>query len=161
MRVLLISILVFGAAFMESAESTWSVGTSTVQGRRVVYKYIDSVPPASTRQQLPWLTIVSWKYDGDKNDGMPPPKTNQAMIALEDALETLSDHQKACLEVYTGTGNNLKEFAFYIADREAFMVDFNNALSGHPAYPIEINFYEDREWSDLAKLHQRTGVIWK
>ncbi|WP_376711953.1 DUF695 domain-containing protein [Shewanella profunda] len=62
------------------------------------------------------------------------------------------------LDVYSATGNNLKEFAFYIADREHFMVNFNHALHGHPAYPIEINFYEDNEWNDLAKLHQDFGV---
>jgi len=80
------------------------------------------------------------------------------MIKLEDALETISGREALYLDVYSATGNNLKEFVFYIADREQFMANFNHALRDQPAYPIEINFYEDNEWSDLAKLHQDFGV---
>jgi hypothetical protein len=42
--------------------------------------------------------------------------------------------------------------ACIFADRDVFMTNFNEALSGHPRYPLEINFYEDPDWSDLSKL---------
>ena len=32
------------------------------------------------------------------------------------------------------------------------MKHFNEALTGHDVYPIEVNFYQDKEWSDLKKL---------
>jgi hypothetical protein len=38
------------------------------------------------------------------------------------------------------------------------MDNFNKALNGQPVYPIEINFYEDKDWSDLVKLHSDFGV---
>jgi hypothetical protein len=143
---------------MAFAEDTWSVGEAKIQGKPVVYKFTNTAPPVSIRQKLPWLTVISWKYDGSENNGMPPKRINEAMIKLEDALETIEGRETLYLDVYSATGNNLKEFAFYIADREKFMVNFNHVFHDHPAYPIEINFYEDSEWSDLAKLHQDFGV---
>lgn len=143
---------------MALAEDTWSVGEAKIQGKPVVYKFTNAAPPESIRKKLPWLTVISWKYDGSENNGMPPKEINEAMINLEDALEKITGRESIYLNVYSATGNNLKEFAFYIADRELFMAKFNHALSDQPAYPIEINFYEDIEWSDLAKLHQDFGV---
>lgn len=75
------------------------------------------------------------------------------MIQLEDGLETIKGRGILYFDVYSATGNDLKEFVFYISDREVFMSNFNNALKGHPAYPLEINFYEDKEWSDLSRLN--------
>ncbi len=97
---------------------------------------------------------MSWKYDGSNNNGMPTNDVNAAMISLEGTLETIKGKGQLYFDVYSATGNNLKEFVFYINDREKFMSNFNDALSGHPVYPIGINFYNDKEWSDLAKLQR-------
>lgn len=32
------------------------------------------------------------------------------------------------------------------------MTNLNESLSSYPVYPIEIDFYEDKEWSDLVRL---------
>lgn len=107
---------------------------------------------------MSWLTVVSWKYDGSTNNGMPPKEINDSIILLEDGLESIVGREKIYFDVYSATGNNLKEFVFYISDREEFMSNFNRALNGYSAYPIEINFYEDKEWSDLVKLHADFAV---
>ena len=54
--------------------------------------------------------------------------------------------------MYSRTGNGSKEFSYYIADRDSFIQAFNQALRTHPAYPIEINFFEDREWKDFRAI---------
>ncbi|MGY2146712.1 DUF695 domain-containing protein [Pseudomonas azotoformans] len=157
-RILYTSILVFGASFMAFADNTWSVGKADIQGRPVIYKFIDAMPPASTRQTLPWLTIISWKYDDSESYGMPSSETNRKMIEFEDTLEKLSDNNNAYLEVYSATGNNIKELAFYIADRKTFMANLNEVLRNKPYYPIDIKFYEDGDWSDLAKLQHNFAL---
>jgi hypothetical protein len=83
---------------------------------------------------------------------MPISSENEQMIALEDGLEEISGEESIYLSAYTATGNDLKEFIFYISDREAFIENLNKTLSSHSSYPIEINFYKDEEWSDLTKL---------
>ena len=158
MRSLIIFMLILGFSFMTNAEGTWSVGEAKIKGKPVIYKFTNELPNKSVRHSMPWLTIVSWKYDGSENNGMPPKEINAVMIKFEDSLGTVEGKEKLYFDVYSATGNNLKEFVFYISDREQFMANFNKTLNGHPACPIEINFYEDKEWSDLVKLQNDFGV---
>ena len=139
------------------SEETWSVGKAQVQGKPVIYKFMNEFPDDITRSKITWLTVVSWKYDGSTNNGMPPKQVNELMIKLEDGLETIRGREELFFDVYSATGNNLKEFVFYIADRELFMKRFNEALSDHDVYPLEINFYKDEEWSDLKKIQADFG----
>ena len=143
---------------MAIANETWSVGKAEIQGKPVVYKFMNELPDVALRNKMFWLTVVSWKYDGYTNNGMPPKDVNEAMIQLEDGLETIEGKEILYLDVYSATGNELKEFVFYITDREEFMSNFNKALNNHPAYPIEVNFYEDKDWSDLVKLQNDFGA---
>lgn len=144
------------------SEKTWSVGKATIQGNSVVYKFINELPNEEFRNKLRWLTVVSWRYDGSNNDGMPPKEINELMVKLEDSLEKIEGRENLYLDVYTETGRNLKEFVFYISDRDEFMKNFNNALKGgHPPYPIEIAFYEDKEWTDLVRLQNDFQVTAK
>jgi hypothetical protein len=154
MNKLILSIFVLGTPFMAWSEETWTVAKSSVKGISVIYKFMNELPDEITRGKLPWLTVVSWKYDGSTNNGMPTRDVNDGMIELEDSLESIVGREAIYFDVYSATGNDLKEFVFYISDQAEFMENFNDAMSGKPRYPIEINFYEDKEWSDLAKLQQ-------
>lgn len=146
------SLLILGETALAWEETSWSVGKAQIQGKPVIYKFMNEFPDEVTRRRIPWLTVVSWKYDGGARNGMPPEPINESMIKLEDGLETIEGRGRLYFDVYSATGNNLKEFVFYIADRDKFMSNLNDALNSHPAYPIEINFYKDTEWSDLKKL---------
>ena len=154
----LLSTLILGVSFMAWSEETWSVGEATIQGKPIVYKFMNEFPDNSTRSKMEWLTVVSWRYDGSSNNGMPPKHVNELMIKLEDGLETIKGREELYFDVYSATGNDLKEFVFYIANREVFMERFNEALSGHDVYPIDVNFYQDKEWSDLKKLQTGFGI---
>ena len=121
----------------------------------VIVKFVDELPEAQIRNDYPWLTVVSWRYDGSERNGMPPEGTNKKMLALEQAIDESLVETKLCLHAYSRTGNNLKELVYYVRDRDEFMSHFNTALAGHPRYPIEINFYEDLEWKDFQQLQSR------
>ncbi|AFM13965.1 hypothetical protein Turpa_3327 [Turneriella parva DSM 21527] len=128
------------------------IGRTTENGRPVIWKFINEIPNDAKRRKLPWLTVISWKYDGDSNNGMPSKDVNDQMIRLEETIEQRLEKKGFCEHANSRTGNNLKEFVYYIANREQFMARFNEALTEHPAYPIEINFYEDPEWKEFASL---------
>ena len=149
-----IAVLMLTVTVTTWGQETWSVGQAEVDDKPIVYKFISELPEEKTRKQMPWLTVVAWKYDGVGNNGMPPKEVNESINRLEDGLENIADRGSLYHMVYAATGNNLKEFVFYIADREKFMANFNQALKGHSAYPIEVSFYSDETWSDLLELHQ-------
>lgn len=128
------------------------IGRVYVDGVPVIYKFVNELPEVTVRDKLTWLTVISWKYDGSLNNGLPLEDENQSMITLEDAIEDHIENDHVLRHVYSRTGNNLKELVYYIHDQEKFLEAFNKSLSGHPRYPIEINFYEDTEWDDFKRI---------
>lgn len=128
------------------------IGRVYEDGLPVLYSFVNELPDAEVRNELQWLTVISWKYDGADNRGMPPAEENQKMIQLEDVIREQIEDDKVLRHVYSRTGNNLKELVYYIHGQEQFLELFNDALSDHPRYPIEIKFFEDKAWEDFSKL---------
>ena len=118
----------------------------------VIVKFVNEFPEDLKRKRLPMLTVVSWKYEGETNNGMPLADINEKMILFEEAIENTMDSSKQYQHAYSRTGNNLKEFVYYSSSQDKFMNLLNKTLVGHERYPIEINFYEDPEWSEFKKL---------
>lgn len=131
---------------------TWTVGEAEVEELPIVCTFLTNLPDDKTRAELTWLTVIAWEYDGYSNNGMPDKELNNSMVALEDALEKIVDDKESHLLVYTQTGSNLKEFVFYINDQDKFMQVLNLALQDQPSYPVKIDSYEDKDWSDLKKI---------
>lgn len=63
-----------------------------------------------------------------------------------------------CFEAYRRIGNGLREFIFYVANCEEFMRELNQKLERHARYPIEIKFYDDKNWSDFQQLLDDLGA---
>lgn len=127
------------------------IGELKENGLPVVFRFVNEMPSEEIREKYSWLTVISWKYDGTQRNGMPSEDVNRRMVTLEHELDEL-ENGDFCRHAYSRTGNNLKELVYYIQDRTQFMDAFNDALSDHPSFPIEINFYEDRVWEDFQKI---------
>lgn len=138
---------------MSEPQEMGIIGETKEDGLPVVFKFVDELPSLEIREYFRWLTVISWKYDGTDRNGMPPDVFNKQMIALEDAINSL-EKAGSCRHAYSRTGNSLKELVYYISDRDQFIDAFNKALSDHPRYPIEINFYEDQAWQDFQTIRE-------
>jgi|GEM_PF-871094 len=146
---------IFGIVCFMSAnaeEPKGVIGEVYINGFPVIYKFVNELPTKDIRATYPRLVVVSWKYDGSERNGMPEEDENKRMIQLEDALEVGVEAKGVCTHAYSRTGNNLKEFVYYIRDDDEFLKSLNSALASHDRYPIEITFYEDREWKDFKGL---------
>jgi len=141
----------------EPAEATGIIARKDEDGFPVIFKLVNELPDAPIREALPWLTVISWKYDGASRNGMPPNDVNQRMIILENAIDGLVA-AGFMRHAYSRTGNGLKEFAYYIHDRDAFIGQFNAALAAHAPYPIAIDFYSDPEWQDFKVILESIAV---
>jgi hypothetical protein len=130
-------------------ENKGIIGRYYEDEKPVIMKFVNELPDKETMNKLSFLTIVSWKYDGSQNNGMPNSEVNQQMITLEDAISNSMTETDIFEHAYSRTGNNLKEFAYYSTSQDDFMSLLNHTLKKHGRYPIEINFYEDREWTDF------------
>lgn len=120
----------------------------------VIVKFVNELPPIDIQKRFTSLAVVSWKYDGSSNNGMPTENVNEKMLVLEDALETTLEKSKSYVHAYSRTGNNLKEFVYYSKGMDEFMSLLNETLESHERYPIGIDFYEDPDWTELKKLFE-------
>jgi hypothetical protein len=144
--------IVFTMTANAEEEEKGIIGRIYEDGVPVIYKFVNEFPEGTIRSKLSWLTVISWKYDGSANNGMPLNDENRRMITLEDAIEENIENDQVLRHVYSRTGNNLKELVYYINAQDSFLEAFNKTLSGHPRYPIEINFYQDTDWEDFKRL---------
>lgn len=120
-------------------------------GKPILWTFVPELPSENIRSALPWLTVVSWDYDGSTNNGMPTADVNSAMMEFERALTEL-ERPMFCFEAYRRIGNDLREFVLYISVQDEFMAALNARLAEHPRYPIEITFSKDESWTDFQEL---------
>lgn len=73
------------------------------------------------------------------------------MLMLEAALGRI-ERPDFCVESYRRIGAGLREFVYYIADRDKFIDELNAQVERKPRFPIEIKFYKDETWSELRDL---------
>ena len=120
--------------------------------RPVIVKFVNELPDKEIRLQYPMLTVITWKYNGCQNNGMPESEVNQRIMQLETTIENNKNNSINYRHAYSRTGNNTKELIYYSRSQEIFMENLNHALAKQKRYPIEINFYDDSEWLELKKL---------
>ncbi len=133
-------------------DSKGVIGRFKENDNPVIVRFVNEIPNEHITSKLSFFTVVAWKYDGSENNGMPTNSINTKMIKLENTLESVFKLNEVCRHAYNRTGNNLKEFNYYINDRDEFMKHFNHALRNHEQYPIEVSFYEDPKWTEFKKL---------
>jgi uncharacterized protein DUF695 len=128
------------------------IAESNEDGVRVIWKVLNGRLPPSEEDTLRIAAVVDWKYDGSGFNGMPAPGVNERMLAFENALAEKVESPNTCLLVFSRTGNNLKQFVYYVRDSEEFLKRLNDALKDQPRYPIEITFHDDAGWKDLKSF---------
>jgi hypothetical protein len=120
-------------------------------GQRILWTYVPELPARDARRAMPWLTVLRWEYDGSDAGGMPTAEENRHMQMLDAALGKI-ERPGFCVAAYRRIGAGLREFVFYIAQRDAFLEEFNRCVANDRRYPITITFYRDDEWTELRDL---------
>ena len=133
------------------SESRGRIVETWKDGLPILWTYVPELPAEETRRAIPWLTVIRWDYEGTANNGMPQVEENQRMLKLESALGRI-ERADFCVESYRRVGAGLREFVYYIADRDKFLDALNAHVAGEPRFPIEIKFYKDETWSELRDL---------
>ena len=117
---------------------------------KAVFRARFEKPDRTDVASLVWAIVIGWPYDGN---AMPPAEVNAAQQRFEEAIDPLASSSHSEL-VHISTGKGLKEWIFYAHTREEFMAELNALLSGHPRYPLDIEFFEDPDWEvweDMVK----------
>lgn len=134
----------------------WATATSIHQtnGRVIVFRYIKDFRPGFSKSIQPVRVILAWRYQSD--NGMPALVERQRMDAMEDALEPVLEKDIFATLALVSTGENLREWTYYVKSEVEFMTRLNSALSGKPAFPIEVHAAPDPQWTTYETF--KTGV---
>jgi len=131
---------------------TWTTSETQTEDGLLSIRNRAALPPPMKRAKLPHLILIGWGYEPDGEGGMPTAAELKQMAAFEAAVEKALDADGAGFPVASITGEGAREWRYYAADPDAFMDALNDALDGHPEYPIEFVAYDDPEWDALAEL---------
>jgi len=132
-------------------ENMGRIVQTSKDGLRILWTYIPELPLQAARSVMPWLTVVRWEYDGSSNMGMPGSEESEHMLLLETILGKI-ERPEFCYEAYRRIGAGVREFVYYVVDRDKFLQEFNEYASEDPRYPISVTFYNDEVWSELQDL---------
>ena len=127
------------------ADNLYFTATGEEDGLPVIYRSVKEVPDGAIESDYPNLISIYWRYDGASSNGMPDAATNDQQINFEAALDHLDKTGISHLMLVV-TGNNRKEWLWYVRDIEDWMSNFNQALNEESTYPIEIENNDDPQW---------------
>jgi len=78
------------------------------------------------------------------------------MDAMEDLLQHTLEKDGFATLALVSTGENLREWTYYVKSEEEFFSRLNEALAEKPAFPIDIHTAADPTWGMYEKF--KTGV---
>ena len=78
------------------------------------------------------------------------------MDAMEDALQPNLEKDGFATLALVSTGENLREWTYYVKSEEEFFSRLNKALAGKAVFPIDIHTAADSTWAMYEKF--RAGV---
>jgi hypothetical protein len=133
------------------SEDTWVVASADEDDHRVLFRFRTIIPPGVVPSHYPELVNIYWPYDGAANNGMPDRAVHDRMVKLENTLDSLEGPSTGFL-VLSITGNNRKEWVWYVRKRATFMKAVNEILSGVERFPIEFAASSDPNWDNYRAL---------
>jgi hypothetical protein len=129
---------------VEEQRQDWTMYETNDEGDGPkLWQIRESFPEKLDSNQYPVAVVIEWTYAGD---GLPDSETLSAMHTFEEQLSQLNTEAGNSFLVHIIRGSGVSELCYYVQDYDLFMAAFNDALSGQPYYPIDIDFMKDPDW---------------
>ena len=114
-------------------------------GKPLLFRIRQRAPAFANQDDFTRLLTVSWAYESD-DSGMPPEEVSERMQTLEDLLIAPIEIEQQGFLAVVATGNNVRDWLWYIRDRQTIANIVNVALGNEEPFPIELNVEEDPMW---------------
>ncbi len=103
----------------------------------------------------PWLAIMTIKYDGSDNNGMPNDTDYENLVNIEDELMASLIDKDGYLNVGRQTAENEREIYFACKDFRKPSKVFNEIQKKYSKkYEIIFDIYKDKYWQTFEKFKQ-------
>jgi hypothetical protein len=131
-----------------------AISTNAHNGRKIIFRYAKELSASFDRACQPVRIIIVWKYQSE--NGQPMSEDHEKMNQLEDMLESVLKEDAFATLAVVSTGEDLREWTYYVKSETEFTARLNYALAEVPAFPIEIHAASDPDWDMYEKF--RAGI---
>lgn len=103
----------------------------------------------------PWLAVMTLKYDGSKNNGMPNNSDYELLGSIEDEIMLSLKDNDGNLNIGRQTANNERDIYFACKDfRKASKVFYETQKKYGDKFEIEYDIYKDKYWQTFERFKQ-------
>ena len=136
----------------------WTVAQGNTPAGPIIMRYRTGDPSPADRELFNKFIIVRWAFESGETPGMPSPEDHQSMVEFEEPVMDASDEAEtwgSCVSIVTH--NETREWRFYTPDQETFMREFNEVLKGLGPYPLDLQVFDDPDWTGFAEIRESTA----
>ena len=101
----------------------------------------------------PWITVITLKYDGRNNNGMPNENDYQSLNEIEESIMQQLSDKDGYLNIGRQTANNERDIYFACKDfRKPAKVFFKTQQDLNNKFEIEYDIYKDKYWQSFERF---------
>jgi len=138
------------------ASESWNVAQSAQNGQPLMIRYRSQRPQGVESAAFPFLLSATWAYQPNEF-GLPTSEEMAVMDRFEDALAASLEESHTAYLMVVLTNNGERDWLWYASGEEAAMRQVNQALKGHPRYPVEFSVQNDRAWKAWTQFETGNG----
>ncbi len=101
----------------------------------------------------PWIAVITLKYDGRNNNGMPNENDYQSLNEIEESIMQQLSDKDGYLNIGRQTANNERDIYFACKDfRRPSKVFFKTQQDHNNKFEIEYDIYKDKYWQSFERF---------
>ncbi len=103
----------------------------------------------------PWIAVITFKYDGSDNSGMPGDPDYDSLDEIEDSIFLQLSNKEGYLYIGRQTANNERDIYFACKDfRKPSKVFYKTLQDNENKFEIEYDIYKDKYWQSFERFRQ-------
>ncbi|WP_235922042.1 DUF695 domain-containing protein [Flavobacterium phycosphaerae] len=101
----------------------------------------------------PWIAVITFKYDGQNNNGMPNEKDYESLNEIEESIMAQLSSKDGYLYIGRQTAKNEREVYFACKDfRKPSKVFLKTQQDYNTKFEIEYDIYKDKYWQSFERF---------
>ncbi|MCM1004901.1 MAG: DUF695 domain-containing protein [Prevotella sp.] len=141
----------------ESKEIWWTAPAESESGKTILVSGRDGLDAQMASAKYNDRVQITWQYNGDAA-GLPDAETASLMEQADEALRVALKKEKGCLLTGIYTGDNQRDWVFYVKHTSIFQSMLNRAWCELPLLPVSISAEKDPEWAEYKEMKDSTYI---
>lgn len=141
----------------DTESDSYSILEATLEGGFPLVAVINTeLLQWDSKASHPWMAILTTKYDGSNNNGLPGNDDYQLMNEMEDEIMTELKDNEGYLNVGRETAKGERNIYFACKDfRKPSKVFFNIQKKYAKHFKMEMDIYKDKYWRSVEKFNSQ------